>query len=452
MPRIFCTLFLGWAAAIFVQASPLHEYVLKPDKHYTWELVDREVIADATIYHLELTSQAWRSKDEVSDPVWKHHLEIILPNKLTGQHALLFIQNNRKSCADPLINVAIRTHAMVAKLYTVPNQNIKFVDETDVRYKESGRKEDAIIAYTWKKFLDTNDSEWPLGLPMAKSVVKTMDCIEEFCDFINVKKPKGFVLSGFSKRGWTAWMVAAVDSRVSALVPVVIDLVNLKQSFVRHYNAYGSFSPAVQDYLDMGITDSRNHPLFDNLLAFTDPYNFLASYTMPKYIINSTGDQFFLPDSSQFYFSQLPKERYLRYIPNADHALAGTDVFSNIETFFHLFVNSSTIPQLEWDYSPNGVLTAQSSMQPKEVIVWVAENPLARDFRLTTIGAAWKKIVLPVRQLDSGYIATTCITPPEEGWRAFFIEYIFDTPTEEPFKLTTNVYITPDTFIHNLEE
>jgi len=37
--------------------------------------------------------------------------------------------------------------------------------------------------------------------------------------------------------------------------------------------------------------------------------------------MNSTGDQFFLPDNSQFYFQDLPGEKYLRYVPNTDHSM-----------------------------------------------------------------------------------------------------------------------------------
>ena len=40
---------------------------------------------------------------------------------------------------------------------------------------------------------------------------------------------------------------------------------------------------------------------------------------MPKLLVNAAGDQFFIPTSSQFYFDELPGEKYLRYVPNADH-------------------------------------------------------------------------------------------------------------------------------------
>ena len=43
---------------------------------------------------------------------------------------------------------------------------------------------------------------------------------------------------------------------------------------------------------------------------------------MPKLVLNSAGDQFFLPDSSQFYFDALPGPKKLRYTLNTDHSQA----------------------------------------------------------------------------------------------------------------------------------
>lgn len=36
-----------------------------------------------------------------------------------------------------------------------------------------------------------------------------------------------FMLAGASKRGWTVWTTAAVDKRVFAAIPIVMDLCNL---------------------------------------------------------------------------------------------------------------------------------------------------------------------------------------------------------------------------------
>jgi len=55
---------------------------------------------------------------------------------------------------------------------------------------------------------------------------------------------------------------------------------------------------------------------------------------MPKFMINSAGDQYFLPDSSKFYFDALEGEKYLRYVPNADHSLKGSDAGEGAFAFY----------------------------------------------------------------------------------------------------------------------
>ena len=62
---------------------------------------------------------------------------------------------------------------------------------------------------------------------------------------------------------------------------------------------------------------------------------------MPKFIINASGDQFFLPDSSQFYFDELPGVRYLRYVPNADHSLKGSDATESLLACYNAISHSS---------------------------------------------------------------------------------------------------------------
>jgi PhoPQ-activated pathogenicity-related protein len=56
----------------------------------------------------------------------------------------------------------------------VPNQPLIFEGET------RERSEDAIIAYTWDKFLRTADEKWPLRLPMTKAAVRAMDAVSDF--------------------------------------------------------------------------------------------------------------------------------------------------------------------------------------------------------------------------------------------------------------------------------
>ena len=69
---------------------------------------------------------------------------------------------------------------------------------------------------------------------------------------------KKFVVSGGSKRGWTTWLTGAVDPRVSAIIPIVIDVVNVRACKMNHYASYGFWVPAVGDY-----TRHKVHERFD---------------------------------------------------------------------------------------------------------------------------------------------------------------------------------------------
>ena len=50
-----------------------------------------------------------------------------------------------------------------------------------------------------------------------------------------------------------------------------------------------------------------------------DPFLFKERLTMPKVIVSSAGDEFFLPDDSHYWLSEMPGPVYFRLLPNAEH-------------------------------------------------------------------------------------------------------------------------------------
>ena len=130
-----------------------------------------------------------------------------------------------------------------------------------------------------------------------------------------------YVVSGVSKRGWTTWLAAAMDERVVGIAPIVFDVLNMGASIRHHFAAYGHFSQAVADSTLHGILPRLGEAKVKELLRIADPYQYRHRVTVPKLILNATGDEFFLPDSSQFYLDELRGENYLRYVPNAAHRI-----------------------------------------------------------------------------------------------------------------------------------
>jgi len=435
-------LLLGTRAG--AEQTALDWYVAAPDPSYSFREVGTAAGRGFKAHVLEMVSQTFLTAKEVDRPVWKHWLVIVVPDETKSSTGLLLISGGSVDrpaprSADPVLaRAALATHSVVTELFDVPNEPLVFADE--------GRKrsEDAIIAYSWDKFLRTGDDRWPLRLPMTKAAVRAMDTVTSFCGTAaggNVKVDS-FVVAGGSKRGWTTWTTAAVDKRVVAIVPIVIDTLNLAKQGSRQFAAYGFFSPAVKDYTDIGLPRWEGTPQLRDLMRIEDPFSYRDRYTMPKLLINSTGDQYFMPDNSQFYFDELPGEKYLRYVPNTDHSLRGSDAQETLLAFYGAVLAHKPLPRLSWKLEAQDAIRVQTGDHPTTVKLWQATNPTARDFRLETIGRKWTSADLAG---EGGGIYVGKIDPPAKGWTAFMVEMTFDNAPLPPFKFTTQVRVVPDT-------
>jgi PhoPQ-activated pathogenicity-related protein len=177
------------------------------------------------------------------------------------------------------------------------------------------------------------------------------------------------------------------------------------------------------------------------LLKIEDPYSYRDRLIMLKFMINSAGDQYFLPDSSQFYFNSLAGETYLRYVPNTDHSLKGSDAPESALAFFEAIVGGRPRPKFSWSFEPDGSIQVKTQTRPIAVALWQAANPVARDFRLEAIGPAYRRSALEERG-GGFYVAKA--PRPAQGWVAYFIELTFPSGGLCPFKFTTGVRVSPD--------
>lgn len=121
---------------------------------------------------------------------------------------------------------------------------------------------------------------------MVKASLRAMDTIT---DFVAKELPQlgcqldYYSISGASKRGWTTWLVGAVDpKRVMAIAPVVLDAVNFVAVEHHEYRSYGGWSYALQDYVDMHLTVRFDDPNMIYLQQNEDPYFYFDRLTMPK--------------------------------------------------------------------------------------------------------------------------------------------------------------------------
>ena len=162
---------------------------------------------------------------------------------------------------------------------------------------------------------------------------------------------------------------------------------------------------------------------------------------MPKFMLNASGDQFFLPDSSQFYFDDLRGEKHVRYVPNTSHSLEKSDALETLHAFYSAIVAGTPRPEVRWSFERNGSIKVVTKQLPSDVRVWQAVNPTARNFRLDVIGAAYKSTALS----PSGPNTWVALVPaPAEGWTAFFVEMSFSSGGKYPLKITSGVRVLPD--------
>jgi PhoPQ-activated pathogenicity-related protein len=454
--RIFAALLM--ASPVLVAAAPrqaapqpqsaqtaLDRYVAAPDANFSWKVLKPLPAEGATATLLEMTSQKWLTEQEVERPLWTHWLTVVRPPEVKSDVALLYITGGsleRQPPSSPpawLVNAARDTGTVTVELRLVPNQPVVF--KADPTRKP--RTEDDFIAYTWDKYMRTGDEKWPARLPMTKSAVRAMDAVTQFAAGADGggSKIARFVVSGASKRGWTTWTTAAVDRRVIAIVPAVIDMLNLEPSFIHHYRAYGTWSDAVKDYTEHGIMDWMGTPQFRALMKIEEPYEYRDRLTIPKLILNASGDQFFLPDSSQFYFDDLKGETHVRYVPNASHSMDKTDAIETLHAFYAAVVAATPRPEVKWTFEKDGSIKVVTKQLPSSVQLWQAVNPKARNFRLDTIGPAYTNT--PLQPTGPNTWVGTVKAPPA-GWTAFFVEMTFPGPGKYPLKLTSGVRVLPD--------
>jgi PhoPQ-activated pathogenicity-related protein len=430
-------------------SSALQDYVATPDPAYEYALAQSSAFEGYTAHLLRMTSQEWREPAEARPVAWRHWLVVIVPDNVAKDTAALVVAGGSRTSGAPSFEddeirfgaqLAVLSQTVVAVLTDVPSQPIAFDDEP------FPHSEDALVAYSWDRAVETGDYSWAAYLPMTKATVRAMDAMQDFVPQVAPMPINQFVVVGASKRGAAAWLTAASDPRVRAVAPMVIDILNFRAQMEHHLAVYGEYAPAIADYVRYGLVQRVETPEGEALLQVVDPYAYLDALDMPKYIINSTGDQFFPSDSSQFYLGDLEGESLLRYVPNSDHSLGNTeaslvDAVSGLFGWYLAIVNDLPRPAVSWQRDGDS-LSVQASPPPLAARLWQATNPQARDFRIDVLGAAWQPAGLaPVG--EGGYAVS--VPPPASGWTAYFVELVYPSPRPGLCEVySTRVFVTPE--------
>ena len=400
----------------------------------------------------KLTSQNWSPNGLVQPEVWNHDVDIYIPSQALHGTAVLIANNGINIAATgaglkpgsdfseaTAVAIAQKTRTIIVSVSNVPNQQLTYLDDG------LARKEDSSVAHSWKLFLQSPQTRpfVSLHVPMMESLVKAMDLAVQELQPWQIQR---FIATGASKRAWAVWLAAIADNRIDAVAPFVIDILSMDKVLEHTRQTYGGNWPlAFGDYLREGIVTQRKSDSFSSLLQMEDPLHYLHSayakrLEIPKYMINASGDDFFVPDNSRLYFDQLPGVKALRVAPNSDHH----GILDYVETSLIALVNRlqrhSALPTLTVQQRANGitggVIKIGFSETPLKVVQWVASNPVARDFRYAC-GIRYQAI--PVAAAKN---LTVSIAQPAQGWNATFVEAHF----ADGFVMTSQVQIVPENY------
>ena len=320
--------------------------------------------------------------------------------------------------------MAKATGARVAVLNQVPNQPLL-----------GDKKEDALIAETFVRYLETKDKNWPLLFPMAKSAVRAMDAVQAWAKEKGKPEVKHFVVTGGSKRGWTTWLTGAVDDRVIAIAPMVIVMLNIGTQGPNQIEVWGKYSEQIEDYVSRGLMERAQTAEGGKLWKMVDPYTFRDRLSIPKLLINGANDRYWTLNALDLYWDGLKGEKHVIEMPNAGHGLeVNRDwALNGLGAFFRHSVTGRPMPKISWSFKNSAAgtsaLTVDADPPPRSARLWTATSE-SRDFR----ESKWES-----SPLAAGTTITSPIARPASGHGAAFAELEYEIDGI-PYHLTTTFF------------
>jgi PhoPQ-activated pathogenicity-related protein len=423
--RFFTTLrfLLGALANATPARADLDAYLRKPEPAYHWSLVSTTKEDGATVYDIRMTSQTWQGIE------WKHRLQLFVPDNVVFPHFCgLYNTGGDGGEGDTLLGMsaAKMSGAPFAILFGIPNQPLY-----------DGRTEDALVVYTWLKFMETGDESWPLHFPMAKAVLKAIDTLQALAHKEKLPSLDGFMVCGASKRGWTTWLAGASrDRRIKAIAPMVIDTLNLPAQTPHQLAVYGGhLSEQVDDYTRAGVIEKLATPEGKRLIALEDPYSYRDRLALPKLLILGTNDRYWAQDALNFYWDDLKGPKWVLYDPNSGHGLEDrVRVLNTLTAFIRSIAGHTPWPQMHWSYTDeNGgvTLAVGSDLKPISARLFRVFAP-TQDFR----DSKWtSEEMSPAGDHWAGHLDA-----PDTGFAATFGEVTYELDGKA-FTLSTQIRI-----------
>jgi len=272
---------------------------------------------------------------------------------------------------------------------------------------------------------------------MVKSVVRALDASDAAARREWQQPLATFTLTGASKRGWTTWLTPAVEPRVTAFAPIVMDALNMAQHFPHQTAVFGAPSEAIKPYTDLGLPEVLSSDRGAPLRSIVDPYSYRAALEQPKLIIIATNDAYFPFDSLNLYWDSLGGPKYVLYLPNEPHGIKHfNQAFRALHALHDSASGGTPLPRVEWEFAwtgDGGRLCVRSDPRPRAVRVWSATSE-ERDFR----PAVWTA----GPEISAQAAASITLAPPSSGYLATFAEIEYGRWLTA-YSLSTNLAVLP---------
>ncbi|MES1914391.1 MAG: hypothetical protein MHM6MM_006472 [Cercozoa sp. M6MM] len=462
---------------------------------------------------LMVHSLNWLDLETVDRTLWRHQVAHVEPvgdllDDRFDDSLTLWITGGRDSNVDrewkETDDELLATAAMVCKfgvraavLKQIPSQALCWKDEAHLDPPKC-RSEDDLIARTWREYVEEPEKAHATRtahMAMTRATTTVMDVLQQWSRETYRTVPAEFVVAGGSKRGWTAWLTAAVeyDKRVVAVMPIVLDILDFFPQVDRIWRSFGGWPWALYSYFNQDLIVHFDNPRMKELMSFTDPIEYVQQGRfdkLPTLIVSGVADEFFMPDNIAEWWPMrstgLDQRREdaaffnVRHGPNCNHPfifpgcpveavlLSGAAWIKTVLAQRRGLLQPSDMPKYEWrvnsetgaievefpEHSPvpvaARVFSARTSPfsgkrdfrwisgwppRPKSPVVWTSEplEPLDDDSR------HWRAVKTVSKTVEA----------QKQYWRGFFIEFDFEVGQDDlkfEWSSSTGVSVVPRTY------
>jgi PhoPQ-activated pathogenicity-related protein len=225
---------------------------------------------------------------------------------------------------------------------------------------------------------------------------------------------------------------------------MVIDVLNMPVNVDYMIRVWGDYSIQIEDYVKLGIPQQVHSDTGRDITTMIDPFSYRYKLTMPKMIFIGTNDEYWPVDAIRHYIDEIPGENYIHYVPNAGHGLGGGEqALRALSAFFGRTLSGKQYPVCNWGITQSkerlGLSVETSPEELLGALLWTTDSD-DRDFR----DEAWSSQDLDAADQKN---IEVLVDFPESGYRAFYLDLIYDDPNGGEYTKSTRMFVTNDSIL-----